>query len=126
MDFTIVSVDQLTAHLRALRKARGLTQSELGDLLGVSQNRIADIERDPGLVSIRQMHRLLGALGGKLVLQDSGTSWKSASSDSSASDSSTNGAATKGDHAGRTLKPVPSKALKGTSRAKPKKSSGSW
>lgn len=75
MSFIISSVDQLTAHLRALRKARSLTQAQAGSLIGVSQNRIADIERDPGSVSVEQMHRLLAALGGRLALQDSGQAW---------------------------------------------------
>jgi HTH-type transcriptional regulator / antitoxin HipB len=75
MMFIISTVDQLTDHLRALRKERGLTQAQAGSLIGVSQNRIADIERDPGSVSVQQMHRLLAALGGKLALQDSGQGW---------------------------------------------------
>jgi HTH-type transcriptional regulator/antitoxin HipB len=75
MMFIISTVDQLTDHLRALRKERGLTQAQAGGLIGVSQNRIADIERDPGSVSMEQMHRLLAALGGKLALQDSGEGW---------------------------------------------------
>lgn len=75
MSFIISTVDQLTDHLRALRKERGLTQAQAGGLIGVSQNRIADIERDPGSVSVAQMHRLLAALGGRLVLQDSGQGW---------------------------------------------------
>ena len=52
MDFPLATVAQFTDHLRALRKARGMTQADLGRLIGVSQSRIADIERDPGSVSV--------------------------------------------------------------------------
>ena len=37
MDFPLHFSDQLREHLRALRKARGLTQADLGRLLGVGQ-----------------------------------------------------------------------------------------
>lgn len=69
MDFPLATIDQLPAHLRALRKARGLTQTALGHRLGVKQARIADIERDPGSVSVAQMHKLLAALGTQVVLR---------------------------------------------------------
>ena len=76
MDFPLATVAQFTDHLRALRKARGMTQADLGRLIGVSQSRIADIERDPGSVSVTQMHQILSALGGKMILRDSGGGWK--------------------------------------------------
>lgn len=76
MDFPLATVAQLTDHLRALRKARGITQADLGRLIGVSQSRIADIERNPGSVSVTQMHQILSALGGQMILRDSGGGWK--------------------------------------------------
>lgn len=69
MDFPLPTIDQLPAHLRSLRNARGMTQADLGRLLGVKQARIADIEKDPGSVSVAQMHRLLAALGVQLLLR---------------------------------------------------------
>ena len=45
MDFPIQLTGQLREHLRSLRKARGLTQAALGQLLGVGQARIAEISR---------------------------------------------------------------------------------
>ncbi|HET7792874.1 MAG TPA: helix-turn-helix domain-containing protein [Rhizobacter sp.] len=74
MDTPIHTVDQLSAHLRALRKARGMTQTALGTLLGVKQSRVADIERDPGSISVAQLHQVLSALGCQLQLHDAGTS----------------------------------------------------
>jgi transcriptional regulator with XRE-family HTH domain len=76
MHFPLATVAQFTDHLRALRKARGMTQADLGRLMGVSQSRIADIERDPGSVSVTQMHQILSALGGQMILHDSGGGWK--------------------------------------------------
>ena len=70
MDYPIRLADQLRAHLRSLRKQRGLTQAELGQRLGVGQVRVAEIEARPGLVSVDQLVKLLSALGAGLVLRD--------------------------------------------------------
>ena len=72
MDYPIQSPGQLSAHLRALRKSRGLNQAQLGAVLGVGQTRIARIERDPGAVSVEQFLGLLGALGVQMVLRATG------------------------------------------------------
>jgi HTH-type transcriptional regulator/antitoxin HipB len=66
--FPIRFPDQLRQHLRALRKARGLTQARLGALVGVSQARIAEIEANPGLVNFEQLMKLLSVLGVTLTL----------------------------------------------------------
>jgi len=60
---------QLTAHLRSLRKSRSLTQSQLGQLVGMDQTRIAKIESNPGLVSVDRLLRILTALGAQVVLE---------------------------------------------------------
>lgn len=70
MDFPIRLADQLRAHLRALRKQRGLTQAELGRQLGLSQVRIADIEAKPGAVSVDQLVRILSLLGATMILRN--------------------------------------------------------
>ena len=70
MDYAIRLTDQLKAHLRALRKQRGLTQAQLGQRLGLGQARIAEIEARPGLVSVDQLVQILSALGATLVLRD--------------------------------------------------------
>lgn len=61
---------QLRPHLRALRKKRGLTQAQLGELVGVSQVRIAEIEANPGVVNFEQMLQLLSALGVTVSLHE--------------------------------------------------------
>ncbi|CAN5915971.1 hypothetical protein BH11PSE8_BH11PSE8_22720 [soil metagenome] len=72
MNFLVHVSSQLREHLRALRKARGLTQVALGQLLGVGQARIAEIENNPGVVSVDQLMKLLSALNVSMVLRDDG------------------------------------------------------
>lgn len=69
-DFPVRFPDQLRQHLRALRKRHGLTQAQLGALIGVSQARIAEIEANPGLVNFEQLMKLLSVLGVSLTLQE--------------------------------------------------------
>lgn len=61
---------QLRQHLRALRKRHGLTQAQLGAVIGVSQARIAEIEANPGLVNFEQLMKLLSVLGVSLTLHE--------------------------------------------------------
>lgn len=68
MNFALRIPGQLKQHLRALRKSRGLTQDQLGALVGVRQARIAEIEANPGAVSLDQLTKVLAALGGTLHL----------------------------------------------------------
>lgn len=72
MDYPLRIPGQLRAHLRALRQQGGLTQAQLGQRLGLSQVRIAEIEADPAVVSVEQLARILSALGATLVLRDKG------------------------------------------------------
>jgi HTH-type transcriptional regulator/antitoxin HipB len=70
MDYVIQTPLQLASHLRALRKARGLSQAALGHLLGVGQARVARIEGDPTAISVEQLIEVLAALNVRLVLRD--------------------------------------------------------
>ena len=70
MNFPVHFSSQLREHLRALRKERGLTQAALGQLLGVGQARIAEIENNPGVVSVDQLMKVLSALRASLLLRD--------------------------------------------------------
>ena len=74
MSYPIRIPDQLRQHLRALRQSHGLTQAQLGALVGVKQARIAEIEAAPGAVSLDQLTRILAALGGTLHLYANGMS----------------------------------------------------
>lgn len=60
---------QLRAHLKALRKANGLTQTQLARRLGVGQARIADIEKHPELVATGQLLQVFAALGAEVLLR---------------------------------------------------------
>lgn len=70
MDYPVTLSSQLLQLLKSLRKSRGLTQSELALRLGVVQSRVADIERDPGAVSLEQMLQVLAMLGAQLVVRE--------------------------------------------------------
>lgn len=72
-DFPISLSTQLREHLRALRKQQRMTQAQLGERVGVSQARIAEIEANPGAVSVEQMILLLSTLGARLMLHVEGT-----------------------------------------------------
>ena len=60
---------QLGPVLRSLRKAQKLSQAELGQRIGLSQERISAIERKPELISVDQLLSVLMALGAELVVQ---------------------------------------------------------
>lgn len=62
--------EQLRQHLKGLRKKHGYTQAKLGELVGVSQARIAEIEADPGLVNLDQLLQVFAALGAALSLEE--------------------------------------------------------
>jgi HTH-type transcriptional regulator / antitoxin HipB len=70
MNYLVHFPSQLREHLRALRKARGLTQAALGQLVGVGQARIAEIENNPGVVSVDQLMKVLSALRASMLLRD--------------------------------------------------------
>lgn len=72
--YPVQTPQQLAAYLRALRKAQGMTQRELGQQLGVSVARVSTIEQNPGAVSLQQLLRVLHALGAQLSLTDTPTS----------------------------------------------------
>ena len=69
MDHPLQLASQLGRHLKSLRKSRGLTQAQLGALLGVGQVRVAAIEKNPAAVSLDQLLKLLAALNAQLVLR---------------------------------------------------------
>lgn len=72
-DYPIRVTSNLREHLKSLRRQRGLTQAQLGHKLGIGQVRVAEIEKNPGLVSFDQILRLLSVLGATLVLRETDT-----------------------------------------------------
>jgi HTH-type transcriptional regulator / antitoxin HipB len=71
--YPIHSPAQLAAYLRSLRKAAGLTQAQLGAMLGVTRARISQIEADPGNLGFTQLQRILHLLGSRLVIDTHAT-----------------------------------------------------
>ena len=70
MDYPLKTAEQLREQLRSLRKSRGLTQARLGQLIGVTQARVVEIEANPGSVSLQQIMQVLNALGTGFVIRD--------------------------------------------------------
>lgn len=68
--YPVDTPQQLRTILRTLRQSRGLTQEQLGQMLGVSQKRIARIEAAPELTSFDQIARMVSALGCHLVVNE--------------------------------------------------------
>ena len=60
---------QLADHLRSFRKTRGLTQAQLGRLVGIDQTRMARIEKNPDRVSVNALLQVLAALRVRILLQ---------------------------------------------------------
>ena len=70
MNYPLDTPAQARTVMRALRQARGLSQAQAGQLLGLSQKRIARIEAAPGRASVAQVAKLVALLGGRLVVDD--------------------------------------------------------
>lgn len=69
MDYLIKIADQLKQQLKSLRKARGMSQSELGRRIGVTQARITEIENNPAPVGVEQILKILSVLSAELVVR---------------------------------------------------------
>ncbi len=69
MDYPLKMAEQLRPQLQALRKQRGLTQTQLGKMMGVTQARIVEIEAHPGAVSLQQVMQVLSVLGATLMIR---------------------------------------------------------
>lgn len=67
-NFHIKTPAQIKAALRSLRRSQGLSQSEFGRKVGLSQERISAIENHPERLTTDQLLTLLMALGMELVI----------------------------------------------------------
>ena len=70
--FPIATAQQLTEYVRALRRSRGQTQTDVARVLGVSTARVATIEKDVGRLSTSSLLALLSLLGAHLALETDG------------------------------------------------------
>ncbi len=70
MHYAVDTPQQLRVILRSLRQSHGLTQAQLGQMMGVSQKRIARIEAAPEVTAFDQIARMVSAMGCQLVIQE--------------------------------------------------------
>jgi HTH-type transcriptional regulator/antitoxin HipB len=59
---------QVGASLQARRKALGLTQAQVAERLGLSQNRLSELETRPETFTLEQLLAVLNVLGLDLAL----------------------------------------------------------
>ena len=68
MHYPIITPEQLPAMLRGLRQSAGLTQAQLAERLGISQQSYARLEARPAAASVARLSKLLRALNAELVI----------------------------------------------------------
>jgi len=68
-DFPIRTPRQLGPLLQGYRKAKGLTQSQTGDRVGLAQKAVSKLELAPERASFTTIFKLLSALDLELVLR---------------------------------------------------------
>lgn len=66
--FPIKTLNQLRPLLIGFRKMKGLTQKEVSERLGVTQQTYARLEADPASASIARLFRVFSILGVELTL----------------------------------------------------------
>jgi HTH-type transcriptional regulator/antitoxin HipB len=69
MDYHIKTPEQLGVALRRIRQDQGLNQSQFGQRVGLSQERISAIESHPERISTDQLLTLLMAMRMELVIK---------------------------------------------------------
>ncbi|MEO8016211.1 MAG: helix-turn-helix domain-containing protein [Pseudomonadota bacterium] len=73
----ITTARQIGASLQGRRKHLKLSQAEVASRLGLSQNRLSELEADPGTLTVEQLLALVNALGLELRLGDRASGGKS-------------------------------------------------
>ena len=63
-------ISAIGAKIRAIRKAQGVSQETLAGLAGTGQRYISELERGKETVRIREMLKVLEALGAGLYIAD--------------------------------------------------------
>lgn len=69
MKIKISTSEQLSTQFKSLRKAKGWSQAELGKNIGLKQARVAQIEGDPGSISVDKLLQVLHAIGANLLIE---------------------------------------------------------
>jgi HTH-type transcriptional regulator/antitoxin HipB len=73
------SATQIGRILAARRKSMGLSQGELAIKLGLSQNRLSELESQPGKLTLERLLSLLNLLGLELQIDERAASFKARS-----------------------------------------------
>ncbi len=88
-NYPIKTPQQLGVVLQGYRKARMLTQTQVGARVGLPQKEISKLELDPSNTALARVFKLLAALDLEIVVRERQTSSaSSASSESTSSESS--------------------------------------
>lgn len=69
-DYPVRTDQQMALLIRSFRKARGLTQADLAQAQGVTQQAASAFERNPSAASVGRLLRTLSAMGVELVLRE--------------------------------------------------------
>lgn len=69
----ITHARQIGATLQARRKALDLSQAQVAEKLGLSQNRLSELENQPETLTVQQLLALANVLGIELTLAERGT-----------------------------------------------------
>lgn len=69
MKITVTSAAQLSTHIKSLRRAKGWSQTDLGQKLGIGQARVAQIEGEPGSISVDKLLQIFHLLDTKLSIE---------------------------------------------------------
>lgn len=71
MRYPVYSTEMLGNYLRGLRLKAGLTQTQAGGLLNLSQQGYQRLESNPGVISVERLMVVLKALGAALLVEES-------------------------------------------------------
>ncbi|KRA16964.1 MULTISPECIES: helix-turn-helix transcriptional regulator [unclassified Lysobacter] len=70
MDYTVRTVGQLEPLLKGFRKAKKYSQANLAHRLGITQQALSALERDPESASFSRLLQILAALDVEILLRD--------------------------------------------------------
>lgn len=71
--YALKTLNQLRPVLIGFRKANGLTQKDVSERLGITQQTYARLEANPASAGFERLFRVFSVLGVEIVLSSSGT-----------------------------------------------------
>lgn len=66
----LLSVGEIGARIREIRKSEGVSQETLAGLAGIGQRYISELERGKETIRMREMLKVLDALGSGIYIPD--------------------------------------------------------